>query len=241
MNKQPHLCVSSEQVPERAIVCGDPARVDRLAALLDNTAYLAENREFRLLTGFFSGKPVIICSTGIGAPSAIIALEELVKCGVTSLIRVGSSGALQPYIRLGELVIADAAVRNEGASNAYIESRYPASADASLSCKMEQYVLRKSAVVYRGVVRSHDSFYTDSEDKICDYWSQKGVLAADMETSALLVVGRLRGIRVASVLNTVVTYQQNVQEGISEYVSAEAVTMAGEKRAAQAALHALTC
>lgn len=92
-----------------------------------------------------------------------------------------------------------------------------------------------------GVVRSHDSFYTDDEETLCQYWNKKGILGADMETSALLTVGRLRGLHVASVLNNVVRYQQDVKEGVSQYVNDDDAMMAGEKRASLAALTALSC
>ncbi|HAU8291332.1 TPA: nucleoside phosphorylase [Vibrio vulnificus] len=240
MSKQPHLCVDETQVAKRVIVCGEPDRANRIAALLENAELIAENREYRLFNGEFQGKAITVCSTGIGAPSMIIAVEELKQCGAKYIIRVGSAGAMQPNIALGELIVAEGAVRDEGGSKAYIDAAYPAYASFSLLKGLDGYLQTQAVPYHMGVVRSHDSFYTDDEETLCQYWNKKGILGADMETSALLTVGRLRGLHVASVLNNVVRYQQDVKEGVSQYVNDDAM-MAGEKRASLAALTALSC
>ncbi|HFQ5219177.1 TPA: nucleoside phosphorylase [Vibrio vulnificus] len=241
MSKQPHLCVDETQVAERVIVCGEPDRANRIAALLENAELIAENREYRLFNGEFQGKAIAVCSTGIGAPSMIIAVEELKQCGAKYIIRVGSAGAMQPNIALGELIVAEGAVRDEGGSKAYIDAAYPAYASFSLLKGLDGYLQTQAVPYHMGVVRSHDSFYTDDEETLCQYWNKKGILGADMETSALLTVGRLRGLHVASVLNNVVRYQQDVKEGVSQYVNDDDAMMAGEKRASLAALTALSC
>ncbi|EHD2239733.1 nucleoside phosphorylase [Vibrio vulnificus] len=241
MSKQPHLCVDETQVAERVIVCGEPDRANRIAALLENAELIAENREYRLFNGEFQGKAITVCSTGIGAPSMIIAVEELKQCGAKYVIRVGSAGAMQPNIALGELIVAEGAVRDEGGSKAYIDAAYPAYASFSLLKGLDGYLQMQTVPYHMGVVRSHDSFYTDDEETLCQYWNKKGILGADMETSALFTVGRLRGVHVASVLNNVVRYQQDVKEGVSQYVNDDDAMMAGEKRASLAALTALSC
>ncbi|EHI9270974.1 nucleoside phosphorylase [Vibrio vulnificus] len=241
MSKQPHLCVDETQVAERVIVCGEPDRANRIAALLENAELIAENREYHLFNGEFQGKAITVCSTGIGAPSMIIAVEELKQCGAKYIIRVGSAGAMQPNIALGELIVAEGAVRDEGGSKAYIDAAYPAYASFSLLKGLDGYLQMQTVPYHMGVVRSHDSFYTDDEETLCQYWNKKGILGADMETSALFTVGRLRGLHVASVLNNVVRYQQDVKEGVSQYVNDDDAMMAGEKRASLAALTALSC
>lgn len=241
MSKQPHLCVDETQVAERVIVCGEPDRANRIAVLLENAELIAENREYRLFNGEFQGKAITVCSTGIGAPSMIIAVEELKQCGAKYIIRVGSAGAMQPNIALGELIVAEGAVRDEGGSKAYIDAAYPAYASFSLLKGLDGYLQTQAVPHHMGVVRSHDSFYTDDEETLCQYWNKKGILGADMETSALFTVGRLRGLHVASVLNNVVRYQQDVKEGVSQYVNDDDAMMAGEKRASLAALTALSC
>ncbi|MGF1715477.1 nucleoside phosphorylase [Photobacterium chitinilyticum] len=239
MSVQPHIAVSAEQVSERVIVCGEPDRVNRIVALLERPELLADNREYRVMNGQYQGQPITVCSTGIGAPSAIIALEELAQCGAKYMVRVGSAGALQANIGLGELIVAEAAVRDEGGSKAYVASEFPAVASHQLVAGISSYLKQRQYPSYAGIVRSHDSFYTDGEDQLCQYWNKNGVLGADMETSALLTVGRLRGLQVASVLNNVVLYQQDVQDGVNQYASADEVMMQGEMMAAEAALYAL--
>ncbi len=239
MTKQAHIALSSDQVSSRVIVCGEPDRVNRIAALLENPIALADNREFRSMQGQYQGETITVCSTGVGAPSAIIAMEELALCGAKYVVRVGSAGALQNGIDLGELIIAEGAVRDEGGSRAYVEPTFPAFADRGLLNGLADYCQQSKVKSHFGVVRSHDSFYRDDEEDICAKWHAKGVLGADMETSALYTVGRLRGIKVASILNNVVLYQQDVQEGVNQYVNSETVMMQGEHTAAKAALHAL--
>ncbi len=104
---------------------------------------------------------------------------------------------------------------------------------------LNDYLSGQSTPYHFGVVRSHDSFYTDDEESICQYWNKKGVLGADMETSALFAVGRLRGLHVASILNNVVLYQQDVKQGVDQYVNEAKCMMDGEKQASLAALEAL--
>lgn len=239
MTKQAHIALTPNQVSERVIVCGEPARVNRIAALLDNPVELEDNREFRSMAGQYQGKTITICSTGVGAPSAIIAIEELALCGAQYVVRVGSAGALQEDIGLGELIIAEGAVRDEGGSHAYVSGHYPAFADRNLVSGLDDYLSQVGHKSHYGVVRSHDSFYRDDEEAICAKWHDKGVLGADMETSALYTIGRLRGVKLASVLNNVVLYQQDVQEGVNQYVDSEDVMMQGELTAAKAAIHAL--
>ncbi|MBS9813140.1 nucleoside phosphorylase [Vibrio alginolyticus] len=239
MAKQPHIGVDETQIAPLVIVCGEPDRANRIAALFDDAEMVSENREYRVFTGNYKGKPVSVCSTGIGAPSMIIAVEELKQCGVTHVVRVGSAGAMQSGIHIGELIIAEGAVRDEGGSKAYVDSSYPAYASFSLLMEVERYLSMQNVHYHFGVVRSHDSFYTDDEDAICQHWNKKGILGADMETSALFTVGRLRGLHVASILNNVVLYQQDVKEGVGQYVDEAKVMMQGEKSAAITALEAL--
>ena len=239
MSIQPHILVTSNQVSEKAIVCGEPDRVNRIAAHLLDVEYLADNREFRLVRGYYKDTIVTICSTGIGAPSAIIALEELHQCGVKQLIRIGSIGALQSQIAIGDVIIAEAAVRDDGGSTSYVKSSFPACANHRLVGKLKEYCEHKNIVAHSGIVRSHDSFYTDQEQEICRYWHRQGVLGADMETAALLTVGRIRQLEVAAILTNVVLFEQDVKEGVNDYVAKSKVSAQGEQYAILAALNAL--
>lgn len=239
MSKQPHLCVEPGQIADRVIVCGDPDRTRRIAALCESEEFLSSHREYTLINVRFRGVPITLCSTGIGAPSLLIALEELRQCGVRSIIRVGSAGALQKHIRLGDLIVAEGAVRDEGGSLAYLPLSYPAVADHELVNGLLRIAAQSGSVCHTGLVRSHDSFYTDEEESLCRLWSRRGLLGADMETAPLLAVGRFRGLKVASILNNVVLFEHDVQEGVSQYVSADSRMQEGEKQAALAALSTL--
>ncbi|PTO51135.1 uridine phosphorylase [Vibrio splendidus] len=239
MAKQPHIGVDETQIAPLVIVCGEPDRANRIASLLEDVEMVSENREYRIFTGAYQGKAISVCSTGIGAPSMIIAVEELKFCGVTHIVRVGSAGAMQSHIRLGELIIAEGAVRDEGGSTAYVKPSYPAYASFSLLKELDKFLQQQITPYYLGTVRSHDSFYTDDEQALCQYWNGKGILGADMETSALFTVGRLRGLNVASILNNVVLYEQDVKEGVGQYVDEAEAMMQGERLASLAALEAL--
>ena len=240
MNLLPHLQCRPDQIAERVILCGDPARVDRIASQLESSELLGQNREFRLINGRYQGVSITICSTGIGGASAIIALEELVQASAQALVRVGSAGALQPDIALGDLIVVEGAVRSDGGSLAYLPPEYPACADVRLQAALLAHITASGQPHWHGLVRSHDSFYRDDEQAVCRYWHERGVLGADMETASLLTVGRLRKVRVAAVLCNVVAFEQDVQQGVSDYASSEAAMMAGERLAIAAALHALT-
>lgn len=239
MSLLPHLQCSPDQIAERVILCGDPARVDRIAGQLEGSVLLGQNREFRLINGRHRGVSITVCSTGIGGASAVIALEELIKAGARTLIRVGSAGALQPEIALGDLIVVEGAVRSEGASLAYLPPEYPACADIRLQVALLEQIAANGHPHWHGLVRSHDSFYRDDEQAVCRYWHERGVLGADMETASLFTVGRLRRVRVAAVLCNVVAFEQDVQQGVSDYASSETAMMEGERLAIAAALHAL--
>lgn len=239
MSIQPHILVAPHQVSDKAIVCGEPARVNRIASLLTEVEFLAENREFRLMRGRYGQILITVCSTGIGAPSALIALEELHQCGVKQLIRIGSAGALQPHIAIGDVIIAEAAVRDDGGSASYVKPSFPAYANHRLVAKLQEYCVQHRISTHSGVVRSHDSFYTDQEQDLCNYWHRQGVFGADMETAALFTVGRLRELEVAAILTNVVLFEQDVKAGVNDYVAASQACAQGERHAILAALNAL--
>lgn len=235
---QPHIRCCSKEAAEYAILPGDPARVDRVKTFLEDPIDIAFNREFKSCTGFYKGIKVMVISTGIGGASTGIVVEELKNIGVKTLIRIGSSGALQPKIKLGDLIIANGAVRDEGTSKAYVEESYPAVPDIDVLISLIQSAKELGFNYYCGKIRSHDSFYTDAEQKIDKYWSEKGILGADMESAALFVIGGLRNLKTASILNVVVESDGNLA-GINNYVNGESVTALGEKKEILTVLEAI--
>ena len=236
--KQPHIALDEALGVSYAILPGDPARVDRIATLMDDPQELACNREFRSVRGRCRGVDILALSTGIGGCSAGIALEELNNIGVKAAIRVGSCGALQKRVALGDLIVVSGAVRDDGASKAYLPDIYPAYADIELlSCVLD--AARALGVPYHeGVVHSHESFYHDENEAQSAYWSSKGVLGADMESAALLTIARLRGMKAASILNNVVLYGSDTADAIGDYVDGADAAARGERDEIRVALEA---
>lgn len=233
---QPHIRLGRNHSADYALLPGDPGRVKRIAAFLDDVEELAYNREFYSVRGKYKGVSVLIVSTGIGGPSTGIAVEELNKIGVKTMIRIGSCGALQDNMKVGDLVIAQAAVRDEGTSKTYIDPCYPAVPDPDVMFAILKCARELNYRHYCGIIRSHDSFYTDRENEIDNYWSERGVLAADMETAALFVIGRLREVRTASILNVVTEKTASLEQSINDYASGERAAAMGEEREIKLAL-----
>ncbi|OON98922.1 MAG: hypothetical protein ATN35_02885 [Epulopiscium sp. Nele67-Bin004] len=231
---QPHIHCSS--VSKHVVLVGDPARVNKFRKFMTDVKELAQNREYYSIQGIYKNTPITVMSTGMGAPSMLICIEELAQCGAENIIRVGSMGAYQKYIKLGDIVIVEGAVRDDGGSKAYIEPSYPAVSDFSLV----QKAIQLSANHHLGIIRSHDSFYTDKEDEICDFWHKRGILGADMETSALLTLCRLKKIKALSILNNVVEYKSDLQDSILEFSQAESLTAEGESKCIQLSLDILS-
>jgi len=227
--KQPHLLCEANDIADYVLLPGDPERVLRVAAYLDDWREVAFNREFRTITGTYNGIPVTVTSTGIGGASAVIALEELIACGAKKFIRIGSAGAAQANIGIGDLIIATGAVREDGASAMYVDKQFPATANLAIASTMEKIAKEAGYKYHVGIVRSHDGFYMDEEMDIMRYWSKKKVLGSDMETAALLVVGAIRGVEVGAVLNNVVLFEGDLKEGINDYVDEKTLAEEGER------------
>ncbi len=235
---QPHIRLDSNHGASCALLPGDPARLDRIRPFLEGAEELAYNREYRSLAGSYRGIRVLAVSTGIGGASAAIAVEELCRLGVKNMIRTGSCGALQPQVNLGDLILVSGAVRDDGASRAYIDPIYPAVPDFGLLCACAAAAKQRGYRHHVGIARSHDSFYTDREEEIDAYWSERGVLGSDMETAALYTAGRLRGVRTMSILNNVVAFETDTLDAIGSYANGERAAMQGEEHEILTALDA---
>lgn len=238
-NMQPHIRCTSKDAAKYAILPGDPERVERVKKFLDNPVDIAYNREFKSCTGYYKGVKVMVVSTGIGGTSTGIAVEELKNIGVETLIRIGSCGALQKNINLGDVIIGNGAVRDDGTSKTYIDEIYPAIPDTEVLISLIESAKESKITYHCGMIRSHDSFYTDREEEIDGYWAKNGVLGCDMESAALFVIGGLRKLRTASVLNVVVESDGKLDDGINSYVNGESITALGEKREIKVVLDAI--
>ena len=233
---EPHTQLTQEIGTDRAIVMGDPARVDTVAALMEDVREWAFNREYKSVLGTYRGRRILAMSTGIGAPSAGIAVEEMHRVGIRYAIRVGSAGAMQRGIALGDLVIAEGVVRDDGLSHKYVPAIYPAVPSYRLMHLAHTYVPH----AHYGLVRSHDGFYVDDNADVEAFWHTKGILADDMESGILMVVGRLRRMETLSILNNVVLYQGDLAEGVNGLVNQEDAVQKGERASLLAALHILS-
>ena len=211
MSEQYHIRCKPGDVGRYVLLPGDPGRSTLIAQHFDEPRLVAQNREYTTYTGTLDGVPVSVCSTGIGCPSTAIAVEELCAIGADTLIRVGTSGTLQNFLRNGDLVIAQAAVRDEGTSSQYIPLSYPATAHLDTIHALQAGAKEVGVRAYTGIVRSGDALYVDLAPQTIPLhaangvntarmWSEARVLCADMESSTLFVVGTIRGLRTGTVL-----------------------------------------
>jgi uridine phosphorylase len=210
---QYHIRCKPGDVGEVVLLPGDPGRVESIAKLLDNPRLIARNREYTTYTGQLDGQPVSVCSTGIGSPSTAIAVEELAAIGARMFIRVGTTGSIQKNVHFSDLVIATAAVRDEGTTPGYIPLAYPAVADFELVSAMMGAARQANRRAHAGIVRSHDSLYSDLHasrmprreelEHALQVWHRGQVLCNDMETSTIFVIAALRKLRGGSVLTVV--------------------------------------
>lgn len=209
--KQMHIQIAKGDIGRYVILPGDPARCEKIAALFDEPEFLAQNREFTVWRGKLSGEPVAVCSTGIGGPSAAIAMEELIECGADTFIRVGTSGGIAHEVRGGHVVIATASVRQEGTSREYLPIEFPAAADFDVTLALRDAADLLGFISHVGVIQSKDSFYGEirpQEQPVAaelkekwDAWRAAGVLTSEMEAAALFTVAQAKGVRCGAVLN----------------------------------------
>lgn len=205
--RQFHIRTIPEEVGRYVILPGDPGRVPKIAEYLDGAKQVASNREYNVYTGCLDGEKVTVCSTGIGGPSAAIAVEELIKCGADTFIRIGTSGGIELSVWGGDLIVATAAIRAEGTSYEYLPQGYPAAADFEVVSALVESAKALSSDedgnrYHVGVVHSKDSFYGEVEpegsaveDNIRSRWESYlrcGCLTSEMECSAVFSVGIVR-------------------------------------------------
>ena len=208
--KQYHVHLKRGDVGKYVLLPGDPGRCEPISRLFDNPRHIATNREYVTYTGTLDGVPVSVTSTGIGCPSAAIALEELVKCGADTFIRVGTSGHIQKDIHSGELAIVSAAIRDEGTSRHYMPIEFPAIADIDIVLALQAAAKKTGAQSRTGITQSKDSFYGQHEPERMGVakdllerwraWEIGGALCSEMEASALFVIASMLRVRAGGVM-----------------------------------------
>ena len=226
-SRQYHIQVAEGEIGRYVIMPGDPKRCEKIAQYFDNPVLIADNREYITYTGTLDGVKVSVTSTGIGGPSAAIAMEELYRCGADTFIRIGTCGGMQTEVKSGDVVIATGAIRMEGTSREYAPIEFPAVADFTVTNALADAAGKKGYLFHTGVVQSKDSFYGqhEPETKPVSYellnkweaWKRLGCLASEMESAALFIVASSLHVR-AGACFLVIANQEREKLGLENPV-----------------------
>lgn len=225
---QYHIGLKEGDVGEYVILPGDPKRCAKIAAYFDDAKLVADRREYTTYTGYLNGVKVSVTSTGIGGPSAAIALEELVKVGAKKFIRVGTCGGMDIDVKSGDLVIATGAIRMEGTSKEYAPIEFPAVADYDIVTSLINAAKKLNQNYHVGVVECKDSFYGQHSPEIMpvnyelqnkwNAWLRLGSKASEMESAALFIVASYLKVKVGSIF-LVVANQEREKQGLENPVA----------------------
>ena len=224
-NEEFHLKISEGDVGKYVLMCGDPARCEKIAAYFDEAHFVKSAREYTIYTGTLEGETVSVCSHGIGGPSTAIALEELIHCGADTFIRIGTSGGMAVDVMGGDVVIGTGAIRMEGTSKEYAPIEFPAVADYHVVQALTEAAEKLGARYHVGVLQCKDSFYGQHDPDSMpvayelkskwDAWVKCGALASEMESSTLFIIGSVRKVRTGSIM-TVFANQTRRELGLED-------------------------
>lgn len=208
LKEQFHLKIKKGDIGKYVILPGDPKRCKVIADHFDNPEFVADNREYMIYNGTLNGEKVTVCSTGIGGPSAAIAIEELIKCGATTFIRVGTCGGMQLDVESGDVVISTGAIRQGGTSREYAPIEFPAIANIDIVNALIQACDSLKLKKHVGVCQCKDSFYgqNDPENSPVSYellnkwesWLRLDTKASEMESDTLFIIAQARKVRAGS-------------------------------------------
>jgi len=207
--EQYHIRLKRGDVGKYVLLTGDPGRVPKIASFFENARHVATNREYTTYTGEIDGIKVSSTSTGIGCPSAAICMEELARVGADTFIRIGTAGSLQKHVKVGDLVILTATVREDGTSRQYVPLSYPAVADFEVTLALKQAAEKLGYRYHIGIGHTKDAFYTEEAEGLplereimeeWETWRKANVLCTSMESSALFTIGSIRGLKIGTVL-----------------------------------------
>lgn len=206
MHKEHHIDLVPGDVGETVFLPGDVHRAEFIASLFDEAQFVAHKRQYVTYTGTYQGVRMSVTSTGIGCPALSIAVEELIHVGAKNFIRIGTCGALQDYVKLGDVIIATAGVRGDGTSREYFPLEYPAVADFHLLECLVQAAEARGVKPHVGIVRGHDAFYAESILASQDWlaldrpWIESNVLSVENETPTLFTLSTVRKCRGGTIL-----------------------------------------
>ena len=228
LEKQFHIHCVEGDVGRYVILPGDPGRCASIAALFEDAYHVAQNREFNIFTGYLEGEKVSVCSTGIGGPSAAIAMEELHNIGADTFLRVGTCGGIDLAVQSGDIVVATGAIRYEHTSREYAPIEYPAVPDFDVTTALREASLACGNRTHTGIVQCKDSFYgqhSPEKSPVADEllsrwetWKRLGVKASEMESAALFVVADALGCRCGSCFH-VIWNQEREKAGLDQKMS----------------------
>ena len=215
---QYHIGLKEGDAGEYVLLPGDPKTCEKIAQYFDNPKLVADRREYTTYTGFLDGVKVSVTSTGIGGPSASIALEELVKVGAKTFIRVGTCGGIQTEVKGGDLVIATGAIRMEGTSKEYAPIEFPAIANIDVVNSLVKASENLGYNHHTGIVQCKDAFYGQHNPELMpvnyellnkwEAWKKLGCLASEMESAALYVVASFLKVKIGSVFLVVANQER---------------------------------
>ena len=228
LEKQYHIQCAEGDVGRYVILAGDPGRIESIAALFDDARQVAYNREFNIWTGYLEGEKATACSTGIGGPSAAIAMEELHALGADTFIRTGTCGGIDLDVRSGDIVVATGAIRYEHTSQEYAPIEFPAVSDLDIALALREASLALGNRTHAGVVQCKDSFYGQHSpgrmpvsyelEQKWEAWKRLGVKASEMEAAARFVVASALGARCGACFH-VVWNQEREKAGLDQDMS----------------------
>ncbi|KAA8752512.1 nucleoside phosphorylase [Paenibacillus sp. UASWS1643] len=204
----PILQIHSEDMPAYAIVCGDPARAEKISRKLEQARELAFSREYRTFVGLYKGVQMAVVSHGVGSPGAAVCFEELIRAGVTTLIRVGTAGSYTADYPAGSVIVSTAAVRTDGLTRQLVPDGFPAVADIGVTQALIEAAREQESTdaatfagkVGVGITVTLDAFFAGVEEIPHRKYKQAGALAAEMEIAALYIVSTLRGARAGAIV-----------------------------------------
>ena len=228
LERQYHINCVQGDVGRYCILPGDPGRCQSIAALFDDAKFIGQNREYVIYTGTLLGEKVSVCSTGIGGPSAAIAMEELHNIGADTFLRTGTCGGIALEVQAGDVVVATGAVRYEHTSREYAPIEFPAVADFQVTNALVEATKKLGFPLHTGIVQCKDSFYGQHDPAASpvyyelqqkwESWKRLGVLASEMESAALFVVAAALGCRCGSCFH-VVWNQEREAAGLDQKMS----------------------
>lgn len=244
--KKYHIDLTAADCGNIAILPGDPGRVETIARFLDEPHFVASKREYTTWTGYRNNKKITVTSTGIGGPSAAIAVHELAECGAETFIRVGTCGAMQLSVMSGDIIVATGSIRGDGTTPEYLPLEFPAVPDFTVLTALAAAAKSNSENAdgkryHMGIVQSKDSFYSETEpekrpvaEHLLARWQayiRGGCLASEMESSTLFIVAQTLGLRAGAIFTSVWNVERH-KAGLADTV------YSGSERAIKTAVEA---